>query len=80
VICVSCEVVEHLPAVLALVDLLSSVGLNVGSEVVAASVALPANMTAEGLLSGVDPHVPAKVSGSNEFAAAHFARVRSLLF
>ena len=74
------EIMENLPAVLALVDLVPPVGLDVRTQVVPASVALPTDMAREGLLSGVDAHVPAQVRGADEPMAADITEERPFWF
>ena len=67
------EIVEHFTAVLALVDFVSSVGVDVGSQVVSSGVATATDVAGKGFLSSVDPHVPAQVSGAYELAFADLA-------
>ena len=74
------EIVEHLAAVLALVDLVTAVCLDVRAQVVAAGIPLPADVAGERFLAGVNPHVTPKVRGPDESVAAHFAHKGPLRF
>ena len=66
VICKSCEIVEHLPAVFTLVYFVPAVSMDVRTEIVPTSVAPTTDVTGKRLLSSVDPHVPPEVCCSDE--------------
>ena len=68
------EIAEHVAAMLALVYLVPPVCLNVCSEVVTSSVPSPTDVTGEGFLPSVNPHVATEVGRSNELSAANHAR------
>lgn len=74
----SCEIPKHVTAVLALVDLVPPVSLYVRPEVVPSSIPSPADVTSKWFLPCVDPHVPTKVSGPDEFSTAHLTRIGAL--
>ena len=62
---------------LAFVDAIATVRLDVGPQVVSTSIPLTADVAGEWLLSGVNPHVSAEVRGSYEAMAAYFAEERA---
>ena len=74
------QVLEHVPTVLALVDLVSPVRLDVGTQVVPSSVPTPAYVTGEGFFPRVDAHVATEVGGADELAAANVADEGSVRF
>ena len=76
----SSEVMECLSAVLTLVNAVSPVCLNVCSQVVTSGVPLSADVARERLLTGVNPHVPAEMCGSDETVVTHLAQKRAIRF
>ena len=74
------EIVKRFPAVLALVDAIASVSLDVRPEVVPASVPLSADVAGERLLSRVNSHMPTKVCGADEAMVAHIAHEWTVRF
>lgn len=74
------QVVKHVSAVLALVDLVPPVSLNVRAEIVSSGVAAPAYVTGERLFPRVYAHVPTEVRGADELATAHLADERPVRF
>ena len=72
------QVMEHLPAVLTLVDLVPAVGLDVRPQVVSPSIALATDVAGERLFSSVNAHVSPQVCGPNEAVAAHLTHERAL--
>lgn len=69
---------EDFTTMLALVDLVSAMSMDVRTEVVTTGIATPTDVTGKGLLPSVDPHVTTEVSGSYELAAAHLTGVWSV--
>ena len=74
------KVVEHVSAVLALVDLVPAMCLDVGPEVVPTRIPAAAYVTRKWLLTRVDAHVATEVRRSDELAAAHVADKRPVRF
>lgn len=72
------EVVEDLPTVLAFVNLVAPVGMDVGTEIVPTGIATPTNVAGKGLLASMDPHVASEVSGTDKLPPTYFTRVWSL--
>ena len=73
-----CQIMEHLSAVFAFVNLVPSMSMDVSSKVVSSSVPAATDVTGKWLLSSVDSHVTSQVSGSDELAATHLTREWSL--
>lgn len=74
----SSEIMEHLTTVLALVDFVPAMGVDMGSEVVPSGISAATNMAGKWLLSSMDSHVTPQVGGANEFASTHLTRKWSL--
>ena len=66
VVCKSREIVEHFPAVFALVYLVPAVCMDVCTEIVPTSVAPTTDVAGKWLLSSMDPHVSPEVCCSDK--------------
>ena len=67
------EVVERLSTVLALVNPVPPMGLNVRSQIVSAGVALSTDVTSKRFFASMNPHVASKVRSSDKTMVAHVA-------
>ena len=78
VVCKSCEVVEHFPAVFTLVYFVPAVCMDVRTEIISTSVAPATDVAGKWLLSGVDPHVSPEVCCSDKLPSTDVAWEGSL--
>ena len=67
------EVVERLSTVLALVNPVPPMSLNVRSQIVSAGVALSTDVTSKRFFASMNPHVASKVRSSDKTMVAHVA-------
>lgn len=74
------EVVKHFTTMFALVDLVTTMSMDVRSQVVPSSIATPTYVAGKWLLPSVYPHVPPEMRGTDKLAVTDFTLVWSFGF